>query len=239
MRFGTRAGHPEFRESSDSSADRTLIELIESYAGREIRVKEKPGIKAARCIIGPRHATSHLKSLGSIEVEDMLHELLHIRRYWNLRVPQLMAKNRGNQAQVDEIGSIDNILEHLVIVPEQADFGFDPARRWNLRERREWSSRFWERSRDPRDRRINLLLSYLTFTRLVTDPSVKVLADRTLESFGLLQEARDFAADVCASLGDKARVAATVKRVLPLRDSDAELVVFDVLSGTEDPTPIA
>jgi hypothetical protein len=220
------------------SGVRDLVAEIEDYASREIVVAECRQQRVASCYISPDAATIYLPDFGRMTAEDILHELLHIRRYWNLGVPQLMAKNRRSQPHVDAIGSIDNQLEHLVIVPEQAAFGFDAYDRWNRRESREWNDRFWESIGNAEDRRLNLLLSYLTVSIIVTDPGVKTTADQVLNSLGIFRDGQDFVGEVRNRIGDKTQVAASAKRFLPLRDSDAELVRFDVRGGREDSFPI-
>lgn len=63
-----------------------------------------------------------------VMAQGVTHELLHIERYWMEHVPQLYPADRRNWKNCAQM---ENALEHLVIVPREADYGFDPHRHWN------------------------------------------------------------------------------------------------------------
>ncbi len=212
---------------------RELVKRIEDYASKAILVQERPDKPKAGCLLNHHDAVICLPTLNPFPVEDVLHELLHIERNWPAKVPLLFTTNRQSESLVNVYAGYDNQLEHLVIVPQQIKYGFDATTRWNECQDKHWTGKFWEQSPHPADKRVNLLLSYLAVSILVTDADVKNKAESVLRFFGLLDEAQKFAAKIKRVIQDKPLVASAVKRFFPLADGDVQLILFDVKVGEE------
>ena len=109
---------------------------IENFAKREIQVEldprpvspTEPNPDRPASQTNHNRATIFIRSEESFQPQGILHELLHIHRYWVEAVPQVMpAKGDRNTDESWRITSqIENTLEHLVIVPREADYGFEP-----------------------------------------------------------------------------------------------------------------
>jgi hypothetical protein len=65
-----------------------------------------------------------------------------IQRYWIEHAPQLEPL-LNHESNWDVTGRIENVLEHLVIVPREANFGFAPRPQWDEVARREWGAYPW------------------------------------------------------------------------------------------------
>lgn len=106
-----------------------LWDEIESFAGVALAVQARPGETAA-CNPNEMQATIYLPDPNNVSVPDVVHELLHIQRYWVEKTPQIAAA-RGEDDNNWQIGCwLDNVLEHVVIVPKMPAFGGanDPQR---------------------------------------------------------------------------------------------------------------
>ncbi len=57
---------------------------------------------------------------GNINPNAIVHEVLHLHRYWVEAIPQMDAVNDVCQ-DVELMTSIDNTLEHLMMVPQERD----------------------------------------------------------------------------------------------------------------------
>jgi hypothetical protein len=67
-------------------------------------------------------ATIYIHGTQQRHLFGVPHELLHIRRNWCEGIPQLHPK-ANDQHQLTLCGNVDNIIEHLVIVPQESEYG--------------------------------------------------------------------------------------------------------------------
>ncbi|MBB6124604.1 hypothetical protein [Sphingobium subterraneum] len=100
---------------------RNLWTGIESKAHRTIFAFPSPA-RAASCSQSELAACLYLPNLAAPTASEVCHELLHIQRYWIEGVPQLDAIDRAEN-KVAISNHIENIVEHSVIVPRQANYG--------------------------------------------------------------------------------------------------------------------
>jgi hypothetical protein len=223
----------------------TLVERIESFAKREISVEvdnrprsptsPNPDSLAAR--VTPTSAMIVLRSKDVFPPHDVLHELLHIERMWVEGIPQLVPKHDPKGTRSKIANDIENALEHLVIVPREANYGFDPYPYWNETSRRNWVSYPWPALTDPWARRKACLLGWLTVSCLVNDEEVRSHVEKCLrqeEEGGpvRLDEAKRFSARISEKLVSKPQAQSAVLRFLEIPTTDFMSVRFNVNDGT-------
>lgn len=213
-----------------------LVHDIEAFAAVEIEVRSAPtpslktatDPKAVALLATETGATLLYREEDKFQSRAALHELLHLRRYWLGFIPQLAAVDDPQGDKTRIASEIENILEHLVIYPQEARYGIDPYVGINERERERWQAYPWVNINEPWARRKTALLSWLTADTLVTDEAVKALARRYLENEGLLEEAENFADKIQRLKNSKERCLATVIRFLRIPRHEAEMVYLDI-----------
>jgi hypothetical protein len=222
----------------------TLVDRIESFTKREISVEidsrpvsttsPNPDRLAAR--ITPTEAAIVLRSRDVFPAHAVLHELLHIERMWVERVPQLLPIHDPRGTRIKIATDIENALEHLVIVPREADYGFDPYPYWNETSRRNWAEYPWPAMADPWSRRKACLLGWLTVFYLVNDPGVKSHVAECLRKEGLLDEAKRFGGRIGEMLVSKPQAQSAVLRFLEIPRTDFMAVRFN--NGFPEKVPL-
>lgn len=220
----------------------TLVDRIESFAKREISVEvdnrprsptsPNPDSLAAR--VTPTSATILLRSKDVFPLHDVLHELLHIERLWVEEIPQLVPRHDPKGTRSKIATDIENALEHLIIVPREANYGFDPYPYWNETSRRNWGSYPWPAMTDPWERRKTCLLGWLTVSCLVNDEEVRSHVEECLRKEGpvLLDEAKRFSARISEKLVSKPQAQSAVLRFLEIPMTDFMIVRFKASAGT-------
>jgi hypothetical protein len=208
-----------------------LVDQIEGYSGKTIGVIQRSSGPA--CRISHQIADLAFPDLGAIPSAAAVHELLHIRRNWPEKIPQLFAAAGLSDPRLNVIAGLDNDLEHLVISPEQKALGFDPALHWNTRLGEKWRGNFWEKARCPEDRRLSLLQGALTAGFLATDRSLESLVESVIKKENLLAEAQRYCADMRTVLGSKEKMAACLVNHLKISPAWVKLVLFDVKNDAE------
>lgn len=213
-----------------------LVDDIESFARREILVEvdtrpvspSSPNPDRLAVHVTPTEARILLRSRDVFRPHDVLHELLHIERLWVEQIPQLLPIHdpHGNRSRI--AGDIENALEHLVIVPREANYGFDPYPYWNETSRRNWAGYPWPTMTDPWSRRKACLLGWLTVFYLVNDSVGRCHVEECLRKEGLLEEAHRFG----ARIGEKLRISkpqaqSAVLRFLEIPWTDFMIVRFN------------
>ena len=208
-----------------------LMDEIEVFAGLQIDFSfndlpppaEYPN--AAACRIREDGANVLLREGAPISAQDMLHELLHIRRYWIDRVPQI-EPIIDDDDYWDTTSRIEETLEHLIIVPREGDFGFSPRPVWNSAARSEWSQYPWP-NHDPFARRLACYLGWLN-SQIISDPEVRELARACLIKEGEFDHADRLHTSVMRRLASKPKCLLLVVRALGIRRSDVRLSYLDV-----------
>lgn len=218
-----------------NSKGRSLVDEIEFYARAEIKVEQCD--EGPACVVSEFDATICFPNLGSISAEAMIHELLHIQRNWPERVPQLFSSIE-EPARIQSIGLIDNDLEHLIIGPRIAEYGFDPHDHWNRRIKAKWERKFWEGAQDARDRRASLLLGFLTAQFLTSDGSLKGWTCDVLREHACLDDGIRFSSEIDVALGSKERTCSIAVHYLGIPSSMVHLALFDIQSSERIRSPV-
>lgn len=224
----------------------SLVDELERFSGCEICVALEESTSSATgpnpdrmaTRVNERGAVILTRSEGIFPPQGVLHELLHIQRYWVEAIPQVMPIDVGNRDRWSVTSSIENVLEHQIIVPREAEFGFEPFQYWNKTERKLWEQYPWPSLTIPWVRRKNLLLGWLSVVSLVNDANVRSLAEGCLKKEGLLAEAERFAGKIGKTIHDKPRAISTVLRFLKIPVNEVELVSFDVRAKLRRPVAI-
>ena len=216
-----------------------LLREIEDFAGLEIAFerRDEPAVPNLPNPDAPAARVSHDGATISVYKDvitpsGMTHELLHIYRYWVEAVPQVMPKkDKGGSADNGRwatTSSIENALEHLVIVPREEEYGVYDEEFWNDISRANWGKYPWPDNNDPWSRRKDCLIGWLSCMEIVTDEAVRDLAKDCLVKEGLLSEAQNFHGKILKTLMNKPKALSAVMRFLKIPFNEVLLVTFDI-----------
>ncbi|MDH3670485.1 MAG: hypothetical protein OES46_04905 [Gammaproteobacteria bacterium] len=213
-----------------------LVEEIEDFSSTEIQVRPTPtptnesaqSPKAIALIASEHGATLLCRDAGDFQPQAVLHELLHLRRYWIDSVPQILPVDDPDGEKIKLANQIENTLEHLIIVPQEREYGFEPYAYYREATRKNWQAYPWPAISEPWARRKNCLLSWLTTYFLVRDPTIKQSAKRRLEQEGLSSEAERFSQKIERVLSSKEQCISTAIRFLQIPHQQATMVYLDI-----------
>jgi hypothetical protein len=214
---------------------RDLLDEIEIFAGQEVNFQEAFG-PAFATQLNPLAPASSVSSSGATifvqkpdtpDENGILHELLHIHRFWVERVPQVVPKS-NNKNNLEITSSIENALEHEIIIPQESSFGFDSEPHWREEARTYWGRYPWQDATNPFVRKNRCFLGWLYCHRRCGDKNIVDLAARCLAAESLLNEAQGFGAEVFARLHDKERLLAYVVHALGIPRDEVRLLICDI-----------
>jgi hypothetical protein len=217
----------------------SLLETIENFAEREVRFTSHdalpghlkyPGYKSTTPYVALDHIAATVILPSEIEPHGIVHELLHIHRYWVEGVPQCQPIKINPQNR-SYIGGNENLLEHLTIAPREAEYGFDRSV-WNGFARKKWEDYPWPNFPSDGNRRVHTLRAKLE-TDLADDPAIHQLGRECLRAEGLEDEADKFSARTKELLHNKPRLVACTVRFFKIPRHAIRLVYFDVRKGEE------
>lgn len=189
---------------------RQLFEAIEAKQRCQIRVDLRvdhpsptdPNPDAPACSVGPDGGEIHFRSWDRAEIEGVTHELLHLERYILQSVPQMVPKS-DEASQWKVTSAIENCLEHLVIIPKEQEYGYDPIPYWKATYRRNWENFPVDGYSDFAIRK-NALLWFASLG-IIADVELDDLALKVLDDLELRADAEDFRRKVNVLKGDKAK----------------------------------
>ena len=221
-----------------SSAVQAFVVEIERAAGVEVDVKldssrdgrgpDGEGILA--CDINERGARLLIPNDTYFPDNGVVHELLHVRRILVERVPKLTANLEfaGWAPEVENgLASLDNNLEHWVIVPEEIRRCPESGDRWNRVVERTWQRDLPGMTNQDDQRRWALMhWVFLAFV-LPNAPAVPI-AEQVLARLGLRDQADRFLDAVQPVLGNKKRLVSVALEHLHLPLGAAALEYIDI-----------
>lgn len=212
----------------------SLLKEVETWSALDVTITSNPNPPDPNDPFpeGPATRFSHdsaaiyLRSADS-DPHGILHELLHLKRYWIEQIPALTTTSdiAGNKRITDQL---DNELEHLVIVPLEANYGFEPFEHWNQIEESHWTKYPWPDATATFVRRRFCLMRWLSANMLVTREPVRDMARDCLVREGIWGEAEAFRKKVLRVLSHKPSLASAAVRFLGLPHGDIALKQFDV-----------
>lgn len=225
-----------------------LVEEIENFAAAEIKVSStpKPSSKSGQppktlaLISSEMGATILYRDTEDFRPQAVLHELLHLRRYWIDFVPQILPVDDPDGDKIRLANQIENTLEHLIIAPQEAAYGFDSYGPYMEATKKVWEDYPWPAISEPWARRKNCLLSWLTTSVLVDEPSIRGLAEQCLEKEALRGEAQSFSEKIGRVLSSKEHCISTTIRFLRIPRHEATMVYLDIKNRKtlQKPIPI-
>ena len=205
------------------------MDSIENFAQTGISLEISPEVtaEALACRVDHNSAVLLLPPTGETTAQAVLHELLHIHRYWNEQIPKIMPVSESD-SRWSIANAIDNSLEHTIIVPREAEYGFEPYGYWNAVTRRNFSDYPWPEIADQFARRKNCLIGWLYCSKLIDDADVKETVRSALRSEGLLHDGEQFAAKVSRLASNKAQMISAAIRFLHIPRKDVRLLYCDI-----------
>jgi hypothetical protein len=214
-----------------------IVREIETYSnGKQVEVLFDAKAGSPLCWVSPERALIIFPSETAVTPAGLVHEILHIERNWPQQVPQIIGAERSlNQFT----GYVDNLLEHVVILPRQVAFGFGEMDKWTKAIQEDWETRMiWRGISDPFQRRSNLLLLFLGVDHLLPGTPQHQLAMEKLREEKVLEEAQRFSADVGRVKTSKEKMTGVVARYLKVERA-IKLQRADLKSGKMVDVPIA
>lgn len=213
-----------------------LVQEIENFAAAEIRVSATPAPssksgqspKTLALMSSEMGATILYRDTEDFRSQAVLHELLHLRRYWIDFVPQILPVDDPDGEKIKLANQIENTLEHIIIAPQEAAYGFDSYGPYSETTKKTWEDYPWLAINEPWARRKNCLLTWLTTSVLVEEPGIRDLAEQCLEKEGLLTEAQNFSEKIEHVLSSKEQCISAAIRFLQIPRQEVAMVYLDI-----------
>lgn len=121
-----------------------LVDSIESSCSCEIEVRQDSAMlpredhsPVACTITEDARPVILFRTEEDFTASGAVHELLHLERYLVSGVPQMQPASEGVVGMVEPM---ENILEHLIIIPKASEHGFDHAAQEERHAKRQWDS---------------------------------------------------------------------------------------------------
>jgi len=212
---------------------RDLLDEIEDFAGVSVGFRDMELLRQAGAQNTAHEALFCNEERAYISVPDprnvnanaIIHEILHLQRYWLEQVPQLEAANDIGQ-HVELFANIDNVIEHLVVVPRERDHGYDPSPYWSGNLVQYFAAFPWP-GRSTHGVKMACLLGWLS-AQLSDDELVKEAIRSKLERAGVERDADRLLRKVREVRHSKPRMAAAVLKACDIPSTAAVLVRYDV-----------
>lgn len=214
-----------------------LLHRIEMFAGRQVTFRDPTPLNAYGISNGPfasaycdeERAHVALPDGGAVDPAAITHELLHIHRYWVEGVPQLDSVSELGD-RVDTLSWLDNVLEHLIIVPQQIVMGVPPGDHW-----REEGARIMNMVATGATKteagRHRMLLAMWTVTAYVEDAEFRRQSLAMLQQYQLQRQARMFLGRLQKAHRSKERMATIALQAMGLAGADVRLCYIRIREG--------
>lgn len=213
-----------------------LWDEVEASAGALIKIEplppEAPPGTDAGARAPPNSPAILVNNPNCVRIPSIVHELLHLRRYWVERIPQLVGIGRlGPFAS-----RLENLLEHVVIVPTQACFDAAEPDHWAEASMVVWSKYPWPEE-TPNGQRLFALREWLAMS-FVSDSVTIRTGRKVLKTMQLLDEAVQFRRSALRLKHDKPRFAKLVLQRLGHDIQNFQIVEYDKATGSQIITPL-
>lgn len=218
-----------------------IVNEIEAKTGIEITIEVQTDRSTMACEIDCDGQRILTPSQQYFQDGSVLHELLHIRRIAVEGIPQIVDCEDSHDISAEVISgltSLDNTLEHLVIVPEELLLRAERRSYWEERLSKALGKLERKALNSDDTKRWILLNGLFQDLALPNSPSEARL--RQLEQeYAVVEDARDFRVSVSALTMNKERMVVEVFRLLKLPAHIAALEYFDIANGTSEEVPLA
>lgn len=220
-----------------------LWDELEAYADLEIQVAQYSADLAAgedslpaAIMAGSEGATIFLPMQEPLTDQAAYHELLHARRLWIEKVPEL-ANASPSQENWRLVGEIEGDIEHLVIVPRQYAVGLGERERLLKGASQTWANYPWPDMINAWRRRYTCLMHWASH-HLMADEALLERMERCIKQERLFTEAELFRNKLLSQLDDKPTALATAVRFLKIPPDDVSLRYVDIKSRTSRLAPL-
>ena len=216
-----------------------LLADIENWSGRSVQFAPNPrplsaldpNPFAAACELDETNATIFYRDVNALSDNGIVHELLHIHRYWVEGIPQLVPIS-ADERHWKLTSEIEGALEHLIIVPRELDFCPNRPGYWAETARNNWGRYPWPDVEDTWVRRKFCLLGRLNI-EFVDEPVVRNFVKECLKREGMFGQAQQFARDIRRKMR-LSKVQALIRTVdqLDMPLNKLKLLYIDPRTGT-------
>lgn len=167
-----------------------LMDEIEAYAGRQIDIKSDPAIRAeggADSLVEHDKATIFVRDLDQLTCATATHELVHVKLVWIEQFPFLFP----HYGSMDGYAQLNNLIQHLYIIPQEAGYGGGREDVWIERERKKWDT-FGSASRDHQRQGATIGRATLALPTFDAAIALRQEADAKIDAAGLRAESDRF-----------------------------------------------
>jgi len=215
---------------------RNLVRSLESLASVEIEV----------AIVAPADSDSDVRQVLGIVADEksavieapnsqavtdgsVLHELLHLERWWAHQIPRLvLCESHWDPTLERDLTRLDNNLEHLVIVPREVAEFRGRRKHWYDRMEQAWSQIGDDSVMSLRHRIENALQAWPLTSLLFSGTDLERLALMILAEMGKSEVAPRFASELLARRESKIEMVHFVFQELELPPQHVCLEILDV-----------
>lgn len=210
-----------------------LLNRIEEFANARVVFRDTIMLKSAgggskadveALYVDHERAYLSLPNPHNINANAVLHELLHLHRYWVESVP-LIEPKKDIGKNVEFAANLDNDLEHLVIVPIERTYGYNPEPYWTELSKKYWQNYPWDYL-PVAIKREQILKGWL-HSPLISSEMRDTLQTKLL-SDGMLNEAERFRQRIHDLLHSKPRAVSAALRFLKIPRDEVHLVNLDI-----------
>lgn len=184
---------PELRNAVIAALDPpvlALMEAVEEAAGGHIQVWHEQHNPRKNPAISVSHAgvVLAIRNPSDIGSQEVLHELLHAKRYIIDGIPKLIAEPCV-EPNASMLAEIDNNLEHLAIVPLEEQYGYEPYDYWTNLARAGWDDFPWGQTGSTLRR---VALAHSMALPLIKDEALYAAIHDKMAAAGLAQDLHFF-----------------------------------------------
>jgi len=196
---------------------RKFVEHIELVIGFEIIVNFNPELDLGgpfkkgilKTEIHPNSAKIHAPTNGYFPDGAVLHELLHIERFLIKKVPRISLAERvlHNPRLENALVSLDNTIEHLIIVPEEIRTYPERRAHWEAITERVWLHEI-PQIQDTQDKHIFASLNWAFLHMVLPGSPTTELARNWLNRENIYVLVESFYSQLTSTIHDKKIVVA-------------------------------
>lgn len=223
-----------------------LLAEIEQFAGIPVQMVHDSAITpppnahsmSAGVKVTERSALINFLDPDVASMIGVVHELLHIRRYWIDNIPILKCAVPNPNLHLFA-SHFDNDFEHLVIAPEEMRLDPDSVNKWDEAFRKQWRGLIQNHGVfNEFQLRLNCLQAWVGTKALTKNSELEAAADSLLREVGLLDRAQSYRDGLLKRVGKKPMAIAYALKRLRIDRDPFRLIYVDPRAKTVRQTPI-